>query len=121
MKVCFLIADITSRGGTERVTTIIANGLVEKGLEAGIISCRGKGSSFFFLNENVKTHFLSAEDIKNPIKRKFSNVSAIKKCVEQNHYDVLVAVDIYLYIYFFPLQMKMKCKSVAWGHFNYYI
>ena len=121
MKTCFLIADISARGGTERVTTIIANGLLERKYEVDIISCRNKPESYFELNENIKVHSLRAESIGNKFWRKCINYIKIWKLACDRKYDVVIAVDIYLYLYLIPLQIMRKGKCIAWEHFNYYI
>lgn len=120
MKICFLIADISARGGTERVTSIIANGLFERKYEVDIISCRNKPESYFELNQNVKVHSLRAENIRNKFWRKCSNCKKIWKLACDRKYDVIIAVDIYLYLYLIPLQIMRKSKCIAWEHFCYY-
>lgn len=37
-KICFLIGNLNNSGGTERVTTLIANALAQKDLEVSILN-----------------------------------------------------------------------------------
>ena len=120
MRICFLIADISARGGTERVTSIIANGLLKRKYEVDIISCRNEPESYFELNQNIKVHSLRAENIRNTFRRKCSNYEKIWKLAYDRKYDVVIAVDIYLYLYLIPLQITRKSKCIAWEHFTYY-
>lgn len=53
-KICFFSANFENSGGTERVTSIIANRLVELGYDITIISCIGGEKSFFRLNSKIK-------------------------------------------------------------------
>lgn len=121
MKVCFLIADMSARGGTERVTSMIANGLVERSFEVEIISCRNEAQSFFILNKKIRIHALRAECVKNSVLRKFMNFRKIWKLVNHEAYDVIIAVDVYIYLYLLPLQIMRKCKCIAWEHFNCHV
>lgn len=121
MKICFLIANISNKDGTERVTSMIANGLVNKGFEVGIITCKGDVHSFFTLDSRIKINTLHNENISNSLTRKIHSYNSIWKIVIRERYDVVIAVDIYLFLYLFPLQLAKKCKCIAWEHFNYYI
>ena len=47
-KICFFSTNFERSGGTERVTTIIANRLVEIGYDITIISCIGGEERAFF-------------------------------------------------------------------------
>ncbi len=118
MKICFLIADLSARGGTERVTSVIANGLSDRKYEVDIISCRNEPTCFFPLNKEIRVSSLRAEEVKGKFKRKFNNIIKIWKLVCDKKYDVIIAVDVYLYLYLFPVQVMKKSKCIAWEHFN---
>jgi len=47
MKTLFFINSLHTAGGTERVTTIIANQLAAKGYKVGVICLHGSGDPFF--------------------------------------------------------------------------
>lgn len=121
MKICFFIADICGRGGTERVTSLVANGLVERNFMVDIVTCRGSGKSFFMLQKQVQVFSLHSDKILNPVLRMVHNFKCLWKIVKNRDYNVVIAVDISLYLYLFPLQLAKKCKCIAWEHFNYYI
>ncbi len=118
MKICFLIADISAKGGTERVTSIIANGLTDRKFEVDIISCKNDPSSFFALNKKIKIHSLRAEKIESGFWRKLTNIKSIWKLANQRKYDAIIAVDVYLYLYLIPLQITKRSRCIAWEHFN---
>ena len=121
MKVCFFIANICERGGTERVTSMIANGLAERNFMVDIVTCRGSDESFFLLQKQVRVFSLHSDKILNPIFRMIHNCKCLWKIAKKRNYNVVIAVDISLYLYLFPLQFAKKCKCIAWEHFNYYI
>ncbi len=118
MKICFLIADISGRGGTERVTSMIANGLAERKHEVNIITCRNEPISFFHIDSNIKIFSLEAEKIRNGFIRKFSNIKKLWRLVCNRKYDVIIAVDIYIFFYLLPVQIFKKSHCIAWEHFN---
>lgn len=117
----FLIMNIANGGGTERVTTIIANKLSASGYRISIISCREGEKSRFPLDDSIHLYSLKGEVISNGIIRKLAGVKRLKVIVEKYKIDVMVAVDIALYAYLWPLQIRKACRCIAWEHFNYYI
>ena len=56
MKIAFLIMNMNHGGGTERVTSIIANGLAEKKYEVSIISCQDGMKPILNVNNKVKLY-----------------------------------------------------------------
>lgn len=108
-------------GGTERVTSVIANELVRKNFDVTIISCQHGNSCKFKISKNIRLYSLNGEKYANPILRKIHAENQLIKYVEEKQIDVMIAVDVALYFYLIPLQMKKLCKCIAWEHFNYYI
>lgn len=108
-------------GGTERVTSVIANELVKKTYDVTIISCQHGNSCKFEISKNVRLHSLNGEKCVNPILRKIHVEKQLIKYIKEEQIDVMIAVDVALYLYLIPLQIKKLCKCIAWEHFNYYI
>ena len=117
----FLIMNIGNGGGTERVTTLLANQLVVRGYEVSVISCREGSKSHFSMAEMVSQYSLEGEKISNGVKRKLVCIEKLKKIVKKQKIDTMIAVDVALYAYLWPLQMQKICRCIAWEHFNYYI
>lgn len=117
----FLIVNFSNGGGTERVTSIIANGLDKIGYKIYIISCQGNGMGHFSTIDGVSCLSLHGENYKNSIIRRKKNFDHLKRIVIKKHIDVMIAVDVALYLYLYPLQKRKLCKCIAWEHFNYYI
>lgn len=120
-KVGFLIMNFESGGGTERVTSVIANELVRKNFDVKIISCQHGNSCKFEIDNSIKLYSLNGEKYKNPILRKFHVERQLIKYVRKEQINIMIAVDVALYLYLVPLQMRKNCKCIAWEHFNYYI
>lgn len=119
--IAFLIMNFSNGGGTERVTSVVANGLVRRGYTVAVISCREGEGCRFSIDNNVQLYSLHGEKIANGAFRKLSLVKRLKDYVKNYHVDVLIAVDVALYLYLWPIQKQRLCKCIAWEHFNYYI
>ena len=113
--------NLENGGGTERVTSIIANELVHCNYDISIISCQHGKTSQFPLDNEVNLYSLEGNKCNNPILRKLYVEKRLMQYVKDKKIDILVAVDVALYLYLFPLQMKKQCKCIAWEHFNYFI
>ncbi len=110
-----------SGGGTERVTSVIANEVASKNFDVRIISCQHGKFCKFEINKSIKLHSLNGEKYKSSILRKIYVEKELIKYVKKEQIDIMIAVDVALYLYLIPLQMKKLCKCIAWEHFNYYI
>lgn len=63
MKIFFVLSDITTRGGVERITSILANVFVKKGIDVTIISLfKRMNIPAFALNEKVCLTFITEND-----------------------------------------------------------
>lgn len=120
-KIGFLIMNFENGGGTERVTSIIANELVDRNYEVTIYSCQKGNKCKFPIDSRVHLCSLEGEKHKNPIWRKIQVIEKLVKTVKKDNIEIMIAVDVALYLYLIPLQVKHLCKCIAWEHFNYYI
>ena len=118
--IAFLIMNFSNGGGTERVTSVIANNLSMRGYTVSVISCREGEKSRFYIKDDVTLLSLHGEQKTNAFLRKIDTVRQLQRFVLEHRIDVLVAVDVALYLYLWPLQKKHLCKCIAWEHFNYY-
>ena len=50
----FIIGNLDGKGGTERVSTMLANRFAEHGYRVSFISPRSKGNVFFHLHEDIQ-------------------------------------------------------------------
>lgn len=117
-KICFLIGNLNSSGGTERVTTLIANALAEKKYQVSIISLTNGKQPFFELVPSIKTYSLYPEKIS--FKKNFLGaVWRIRKFVIQNQIDTLVVVDSISCVFTVPALFGLKVKHICWEHFNF--
>ncbi|QIC61255.1 glycosyltransferase family 4 protein [Acinetobacter schindleri] len=115
--ICFLIGNIDHSGGTERVTTIIANEFAKKNKKVHILSLSGGKSPFFEQCENIvnsnlfetrvsmRWHFLPA-------------ISKIRKYLAEHRIDTLIVVDSISCVFTVPACFGLNINHICWEHFN---
>lgn len=117
-KICFLIGNLNNSGGTERVTTLIANALAEKKYQVSVLSLVDGKQPFFELVPSIKTYSLYPEKISFK-KNFFGAVWRIRKFVTQHQIDTLVVVDSISCIFTVPALIGLNIKHICWEHFNF--
>gem|GEM_PF-2286778 len=118
-KICFFINDISNSGGTERVTTVVANALADRGYDVSILTINSKNKPFFALNERVKC---SSLDVTFGSFRVFSRIKIIielKKYLSNNNINTIITVDSLLSIYSLPATIFSSVRNICWEHFNF--
>lgn len=120
-KVCFFINDMTNSGGTERVTTTVANALVQRGYDISILTIKPIGHSFFTLLPEINIHSLELNPTGMSIINRGKIIIGIRKYVRQNHINHFISVDSLLNIYATPALFMTKAKNICWEHFSYKI
>lgn len=117
--ICFLIGNINHSGGTERVTTLIANGLAEHNFKVSILNLFGGDEPFFELNERINNHALFARKI-SMRKNYLSTIWKIRKHVINNDIDTLIVVDSISCVFSVPALFGLKkIRHICWEHFNF--
>lgn len=121
MRIAFLINDINNQGGTEHVTTVIANSLSkEERIEfISILSIQNGNSTVYPLNGSIILNSLNMQNI-NTIFRRIIIPDKIERFVIDNHIDILICVDTGPYTYLTKIRKKKLCKIIVWEHFNYF-
>lgn len=119
-KLGFVIGNMSHSGGTERVLSILANGLVKRGYPIVIISMWGEKETVFPCAGQIKRYRLSKEYPKG-IKANLKNILSLFRIVKKEEISILVDVDLILTFYSLPLKIGMPgLKRISWEHFNYY-
>ena len=118
-KICFLVGNLSNSGGTERVTTLIANNLVEYSkYEILILSIVDGKIPFFDLDPTIS--ITSIHDKKISFKSHYvSTVWNIRKFVQEKKIDTLIVVDSVACIFTIPALLGLKIKHICWEHFNF--
>lgn len=121
MKVCFFSGDITRSGGTERVSTVIANELVKDAqFDICFLSLWEKEKTTFFpISENIDRYTLFEKEVSG--KRISLYINCLRRFVKGKEIDILIDIDGILDMYSIPAIWKTKCKIVSWEQFSYYV
>ncbi|MDA1255867.1 MAG: glycosyltransferase family 4 protein [Proteobacteria bacterium] len=118
-RICFLIGNLNSSGGTERVTSLIANKLSEKeNYQILILSLVDGLQPFFPLNTNISFFSLYREKISFR-KNLFSVIWKIRSFISSQKIDTLIVVDTISCVFTVPALFGLKTKHIAWEHFNF--
>ncbi|MDE5907846.1 MAG: glycosyltransferase family 4 protein [Lachnospiraceae bacterium] len=118
LRIAFFIGNMGSSGGTERVLSVIANGLSERGHHVSIMSLRGTGRVFFPVSDAVKIYWLEKEVPKAGIIKKIQSLAVF---LNFEHIDFLIDVDIILCFYsLFLKRLRPQMHWISWEHFNFY-
>ncbi len=114
----FFSGNLTHSGGTERVLSTIANGLVKRGYRVFIVSLTGEGEPYFEFDNSIRVFWLKSASLKSNILR---NLSSLKKILKEMQPDIWIDVDSILIVYsLFMHRMRPEMKRISWEHFNYY-
>ena len=115
--ICFLIGDINHSGGTERVTSLIANSLVSKEIEVHILSLSHGDNPFFELNSSIKISALFPFRVSMK-KNFFQCVKKIRKYLVTNSINTLIVADSISCVFTVPATIGLDVKHICWEHFN---
>lgn len=117
-KICFFSANFSNGGGTERVTSIIANELVKLGYDITIISCIDGEKSYFKLDSRIKLDRL----YKSCSGLKFNLTAAYKlrKKIKEYGFEYIIDIDTIHSFFSIPATIGLRTKVISWEHFNYY-
>ena len=117
-KICFFSANFENSGGTERVTSIIANELVKEGYDITIISCIGGKKSFFELNPAIKLDRLYEKC--GGLKFNLTASLKLRKKLKEEKFDYIIDIDTIHSFFSIPASLGLKTKVISWEHFNFY-
>lgn len=116
-KICFLIGSINRSGGTERVTTLIANDFANSGEQVHILSLYSSDQPFFEQNSHIVNACLFDQKISMK-KHFFETVSKIRKYLIKNQIDTLIVVDSISCVFTVPACIGLDVSHICWEHFN---
>lgn len=117
MNICFLEGDMSRKGGTERMTALLANALSETH-RVFVVSLKfDEGQVFFHLPDSVCHIVLSPATGKLGI---LSQIRQIHHLIQERQIDRVINVDTGMSIYGIPAARGTKAKVITWEHANYY-
>lgn len=120
-KICFISGAIARSGGTERVGSIIANSLSERGYEVHMLSCWNHGIPHFPLNDSIQIHYLLNPKTEGKLYRTYLYpIIKMHNFIKKYNIDIIVDIDTELAIYSTYAISGTSCHHVSWEHFNYW-
>lgn len=117
-KICLLGGNFNNTGGTERVGSIVANGLSEAGYEIVLASLVDGDKPFFPLNKDIKTISLSS-DQGRILYRTPNLIYKIRKLLKEERIDTLIVVETMAVLFTLPAIVGLSVKHICWEHFNF--
>ena len=116
--ICFLVGNLNNPGGTERVSSAIANELANLDFNIHMLSiCEGQ-SPFFSLSSEIKVSNIFNKP-KNMILNSLLLIYRIRNFVIRNCIDTLVVVDSLSCVFTTPALLGLNIKHICWEHFNF--
>ncbi len=118
LKILFLGGNFNNTGGTERVGSLVANGLSEAGYEIILASMSCGDKPFFTLNKEVKVISLFNSPGRT-LYRTPSLIYKIRRLLKEEKIDVLVVVETMSVLFTLPAVIGLPVKHICWEHFNF--
>lgn len=118
--ICFFSGDITRSGGTERVSTIIANALAAQGrYRILFLSLTEQADQLFFELDKGIRHYVLGDRWISPGPGYLKVIPKVRRFFKQHKIDVVIDIDIVLDILSIPAARGLGTKVISWEHFNY--
>lgn len=118
LKVLILGGNFDNAGGTERVGSMLANGLSEAGYDITLASIWCGYKPFFPLNEEIEVCSLFDTTGHN-ISRTLSIIYKIRKLLKEKNIDTLIVVETMSVMFTLPATLGLPVKHICWEHFNF--
>lgn len=117
-RICFLVGNLNNSGGTERVTSLIANELVKENFSISILNLEGGANPFFKLDDRISVDSLYSKKVS--YKMYFiPTLWKIRNYVLKNNIDTFIVVDSISCVLTVPALFGLKIKHICWEHFNF--
>jgi glycosyltransferase involved in cell wall biosynthesis len=118
VKVLIVISSINSSGGTERVGSMIANGLSEAGYDVILASISHGDKPFFSINKEIKLISLMSFS-GHRLFRIPNTIYKLRKLLKEEEIDALIVVETLCAQFTLPAAIGLPVKHICWEHFNF--
>ena len=120
MKILILGGNFNNAGGTERVGSMLANGLSEAGYEIVLASISYGDKPFFPINEDIKIVSLFNSPGRT-LYRTPNIVYKIRNLLKQECIDTLIVVETMSVLFTLPATLGLPVNHICWKHCNFHI
>lgn len=118
LKVLILGGNFNNTGGTERVGSMLANGLSEVGYEILLGSISYGDKPFFPINEDINVISLFNSPGRT-LYRTPNIIYKIRKLLKEENIDTLIVVETMSVLFTLPATLGLPVKHICWEHFNF--
>ena len=118
LKILILTSSVNNSGGTERVGSMLANGLSEVGYEVLLASIAGGDMPFFPINKEVELLSLMSFP-KCKLCRIPNTIYKLRKLLKEKRIDTLIVVDTLCIQFTLPAVLGLPVKHICWEHFGF--
>lgn len=116
--VCFLIGNLNSQGGTERVTSLIANNLSEQDYKVSILSLYEGTNPYFEISNKISIYSLMPKKVS--FKKAFIKIiEKIRSFIKRHKINTLIVVDSISCMFTIPAIYGLRVNHICWEHFNF--
>tara|TARA_R110002033_G_C3896259_1_gene239466 strand:- start:5488 stop:6558 length:1071 start_codon:yes stop_codon:yes gene_type:complete len=116
--ICFFVGDLSNSGGTERVSSVIANDLCQYGYNVHMLSLQSCGKPFFELSSSITYNSLFSTVGSGLVRLPFA-INMLRSYLKRHNIDILVDVESMLALYALPATLGLNIRHVCWEHFNF--
>ena len=118
-RICFFSGDITRSGGTERVSTQLANLLSNyNNYDICFMSLTEQnGKPFYSISHKINRFHLSEKWI-NTGPGYIPLIGKLRSFLKEHDIDIIIDIDIVLDVLSIPASKGLKTKVVSWEHFT---
>ena len=118
MKILMLGGNFNNAGGTERVGSMIANGLSQVGYEIVLASIFCGDKPFFPVDKDIKVVSLF-DTPGRAIYRTPNVIYKIRKLLKEERIDTLIVIEAMPVLFTLPAALGLAVKHICWEHFNF--
>lgn len=118
--ICFVIHNLTCKGGTERVGTRVANELCKLGYGVSIISYDARtNTSFFPIDSRIETGIMLSNFFERRT-RKWKRYASwkLRRWLINHNVDIVIDIDTYHALWTWKAIKETNIRWISWDHFN---
>ncbi|GIB17879.1 glycosyltransferase family 4 protein [Vibrio cholerae] len=118
-RICFFTGNLNQAGGTERVSSVIANELHQRGYQVHMLSLQCGDKPFFELAKGIKVSQLFTTVGRGVLRLPIA-VTKLRRYLKVHQIDILIDVESMLALYALPALMGLNIRHICWEHFFYH-
>ncbi len=118
LKILILGGNFNNAGGTERVGSMLANGLSKEGYDIVLASIVCGDKPFFPINEGIKIVSLFNTPGRALYRTPYT-IHKIRALLKEERIDTLIVVETMSVLFTLPATIGLPVTHVCWEHFNF--